>query len=195
MRGEGLLRSIAHLWRWIVGRGQKKMTLRDLSSGIIEDEHIPDIIHELDNQTDRGAALVAAALIDATLTRAVAVRLVGFKDFKEIIFEKEGAPLGSLFAKTKMARALGVLGPVTEGHTDAIRRIRNQFAHSALKIDFTNPLIATEVDKLLPDANPEWKPEFTPERRRYIGTCIMLIQALEARIAEHLEDKFDVWLP
>ena len=172
----------------------KALSLSDLSRNDIQDEHVSDIIHELDNQTDRGAALIAAALLDTALRRTMSTRLAHFNDFERIIFESEGAPLGSFFARIKVARALGVIGEVAEVHLDAIRRIRNQFAHSAFRIDFENELIAAEVDKLLPDTDPEWKPQFSPARRRYIGTAIDMMRALDALSKEHIQDTIPVWL-
>lgn len=189
------------LWATLVGRleallskGRKKPSLRDLSNVLVLDDHIQDIIHELDHQSDRGVALIAAALVDVALGRLMRCRLADYKDCGQLLFEKEGAPLSTFSNRIRVARGMGVIGAYTESHIDSIRRIRNQFAHSPLKIDFTNPLIAAEIGKLLPDSNPSWKPEFTPERRRYVGTCILLIQALEARIQEHVRDRIDIWM-
>lgn len=153
-----------------------------------------DIVYELDHQTDRGAALIASAVVDVSLGKAIRCKFVGYQDVEQIMFEKEGAPLATFFSRIRIARALGIIGPLTESHLDSMRRIRNQFAHSALRIDFTNGLIAAEVDKLLEDTNPSWKPEFSVQRRRFVGTAILLIQAFEARVQEHLADKIDVWL-
>lgn len=175
-----------------MSRGAKKPSLRDLSNVMNLDPHIQDIIHELENQSDRGAALIAASMADIALRWAMQCRLVDFKDFAEVLFLREGAPLSSFAARIKVARAVGAVGPVVEGHLDAVRRVRNQFAHSPLKIDFTHELIAAEIDKLLPD-NPAWKPEWSPQRRRYIGTAITMIQALDAVAKAHAKDKIEVW--
>jgi hypothetical protein len=177
----------------VLSRGRKKPSLRDLSNVLILDDHIQDIIHELDNQSDRGVALIAAALVDVSLIRLMRCRMVGFKDFEQILFEREGAPLSTFSARIKVARGFGVLGPLAEAHMDAMRRVRNQFAHSPLKIDFTHELIAKEIDKLLPDDNPAWKPEFSTERRRYVGTAILLVQGLEQKLNEHLPETVTVW--
>lgn len=166
----------------------KKPSLRDLSRNLLLPEHIPDIMDELESQTDRGVALIAAALVDTVLANAIRTKLAHFDDFESVIFENEAAPLSSFYARTKMARALGIIGPLSEAHLDAIRRIRNQFAHSALKLDFQNDLIAKEIDKLLPDENPSWRPDLTPQRRRYVGTCALLVQALDDYVGKHSQD-------
>lgn len=192
-RGARFLVRLIRLEGLLAKNQKKKPSLRDLSRVIILDDHFEDIYRELDEQTDRAAALIAAALVDTSLERAIRTQLVNFEDVEKIIFDSEAAPLGSFYARTKMARAMGVIGPLAEAHLDAVRRIRNQFAHSALKIDFTNPLISTEIEKLLPDTNPEWKPQFSQQRRRYIGTVVLLVMALEQRVDEHFQDRHDIW--
>lgn len=180
-------------------RGQKvggqSLSLRDLSRPQNLEPHIQDIFDELDNQTDRGAALIATSLVDASLTNALCSRMANFSYFHEVMFLSEGAPLATLSAKIKVARAIGVIGDRPMAHLDAIRRIRNQFAHSILKIDFTHPAIAAEIEKLLPDNNPSWKAHFSTQRRRYIGTVIALSEALQRRAEEHLNTSIEIWLP
>ena len=174
-------------------RGMKIPSLRDLSNLIDVSEHTQDIIHELDHQTDRGVALIASALVELGLGRLMRCRMVHYEDCDEIIFAREGAPLGTFSARIKMARSMGVIGRLTEAHLDSIRLIRNQFAHSPLKIDFSHPAIAAEIDKLLTDA-PDWRPGISPERRRYLGTAVALIQAFETREGERMEDKIPIWM-
>jgi hypothetical protein len=155
---------------------------------------LADIFYELDNQTDRGAALIGAGLVDDYLKKAMRARLAHFNNFEEIMFENEGAPLGTFSARIKVARALNVIGPVCEGHLDAIRRIRNQFAHSVLKIDFKHPLIEAECDKLLKD-DPEWKPEFSPSRRRYTMTVVDMSKAFAELSDKEHENTITSGLP
>lgn len=191
---------LRNAWRRLVdlveaalSKGRKKPSLRDLSTIHDLDPHIQDIISELNEQSDRGAALVAAAIVDAAVARVLRCRIVEYKDCEEILFWKEGAPLSTFSDRIKIARAVGCIGAYTEGHLDTVRRIRNQFAHSPLKIDFTHKLIAAEIDKLLPD-NPDWKPEWSQQRRRYVGTVVMLAQALESTSMAHKDDQVMLWM-
>lgn len=160
---------------------------------MVLDPYIQDILHELDNQSDRGAALIAASMLDITLRWLIQCRLATFPDCAKILFLDEGAPMGSFASRIKMARALGCIGQLSYDHLTSIRLIRNQFAHSPLKIDFTNEAISDEIEKLLPD-NPEWKPEWSAQRRRYIGTIITLAQAFDAATKLHFEDTVPLWL-
>lgn len=177
------------------GEGDYANTLKlaDLSRVMDLGQHSQDIIHEIQNQSDRGAALVLAAVVETSLGRAIRTRLVHFNNVEDI-FTKEGAPLGTFSAKTQMARALGVIGPESHRHLDAIRHIRNQFAHSALKIDFQTKAIAARCTNLLPDDTPEIGAQFSPQRRRYQKTAILLEQALEHVASLHIQDTHEVWL-
>lgn len=175
-------------------RGKKMLSsLKDLSNiQFLADEHIKEATDELANQSDRGAALIAAALLDISLRQAMRCRLVHFKDFSETLFLNQGAPLGSFSARITVARAIGVIGEMAESHLNCIRRIRNQFAHSPIKVDFTHGLIASEIESLAPD-NPEWMPSWTPQRRRYLGTSVLIGDALEKVVKDHREDTLQVW--
>jgi hypothetical protein len=178
----------------VVSRGRKKPSLRDLSNLQHLNDHIQEMLHELEHQSDRGVALVAAAMVQVQLKLIMRCRIVDFKDSENILFDKEGAPLSTFSDCIKVARAFGVIGPVIYLHLETIRKIRNQFAHSPRSIDFTNDLIAAEIRNLLPD-QPEWKPELTVERRRYLSTCIQLIQAMDAVARQHVSDTIPLWLP
>ena len=196
LRGAGIPTPGKDRTTHMASRGKKLPTLSDLSRNDIRDEHVNDIMHELDNQSDRGAALIAAAVVEVALRRAISSKIGAFPDWEEILFESEGAPMGTFYARIKMARALCIIGPIAEAHLDAIRRIRNQFAHSVFRIDFESPAIAQEIDKLLSDDSQDWKPEFSSQRRRYTGTAVLLAQALENELRKQLErePEFPVWL-
>ena len=175
-------------------RGKKvTASLRDLSKQDRLTDHTQEIIHELEHQSDRGVALIIVANLEFSLMDAMRTRMVFFPNFEKIIFDQDGAVLGAFSDRIKMARALGVIGERSAAHLDSIRRIRNQFAHSPRKLDFTNELIAAEIDTLLPD-NPEWKPQWSVPKRRYVGTAVTLAQALEHLAQEHFHDTIPVWM-
>ena len=174
-------------------RGKKMAgSLRDLSKIENLTDHTQDILHEIEHQSDRGVALIIAANLEISLKMAMRARLVAYPDFEQTIFDKEGAPLSTFSDRIKIARGIGVIGEQVEAHLNCIRHIRNQFAHSPLKIDFRNELIAAEIENLLPD-NPEWKPHWSPQKRRYVGTAVTLAQALEHVAAEHYHDTIPIW--
>jgi hypothetical protein len=175
-------------------RGKKtSSSLRDLSKvHRIEDHNTQELSEELENQSDRGLALIAAALVDVNLKRAMLCRLVGFKDSDEILFYKDGSPLGSFSNRIRVARGLGVIGPELESILDIIRRIRNQFAHSPLRIDFASPLIEAEVNKLPPDTL-DYRADWTSQRKRFFCAVVYAGFELEEVAAKHTNDRVPVW--
>lgn len=160
-----------------MSKGKPKPSLRNLSNVYNLSPHLQDLAHELETQSDRGAALIASAMVDVTLIRLIMCRMAPVEGMHEILFEKEGGPLGTFSARIKVARAFGIIGAAVEADLDCIRRIRNQFAHSPLKIDFGNSLIAAEIKKLRIDIGG--RDGWSAERNRFIGTAFNLMSAME----------------
>jgi DNA-binding MltR family transcriptional regulator len=77
-------------------------------------------------ESDRSAALLAAALLDAQLESLFRARL---KHHQDRLLGFDG-PLASFSTRIKMARALDWIDEEVERDLDVIRNIRNRFAHS-----------------------------------------------------------------
>lgn len=176
-------------------RGKKMPSLADLSKNHFQSEHVQGIVHEIENQSDRGAALVLASLVEYTLRRTTTARLAHFPMFDEVMLDGDGALLGSFYRSIKFARALGVIGPQAEVHFDVVRRVRNQFAHTVYQVDFQHPAISAEIDKLPPDSAPLWMPHFSEQRRRYALFSLLVVEELDRLLELHREDKIPVWIP
>ncbi len=80
----------------------------------------------LHGESDRGAALIAAALLDAQLESLFRRRL---KHHQDRLLGIDGA-LATFANRTRVARALEWIDTETEHDLDLIRNIRNKFAHS-----------------------------------------------------------------
>jgi DNA-binding MltR family transcriptional regulator len=70
----------------------------------------------------------------AYLDKALELALVASLETLEVgvryaLFEVSGGPLRSLAGKMELARALGIVGPHAHKDMQALRRIRNEFAH------------------------------------------------------------------
>lgn len=85
-------------------------------------------------KNDYGVALLACALLDKVLHLAINHALPN-RSVGEKLFE-ERAPLNSLNAKITMAHALGLYGSKTRRNLDALRNIRNFFAHQMSPLSF-----------------------------------------------------------
>lgn len=83
---------------------------------------------ELNRQSDRGAAIVAAAWLDDYLTIVLASCLINHPEsWKRLL--GPGGSLDSFSAKIDLVTLLGVISPGIRSDFHAIREIRNEFAH------------------------------------------------------------------
>jgi hypothetical protein len=99
------------------------------------------IIKEIEQQTDRGAALIATSYLEHRLLLAIQARTVRNEKIESEIYKGAG-PLGSLSAKIDLGLLLGIYDVVVHKILDTIRRIRNEFAHKATPINFSSEKIA-----------------------------------------------------
>lgn len=126
-----------------------------------------------DPREDRANVLVATAILDQALEHA----LLGFfsRDGAEVrdqLFDSEAAPLRDLSAKIRLAYAFSLVGLHSRSDLSAIRRIRNAFAHSRLRLDFETPEVVAACDQIsLPKrwANSGFSDE--DARERFLGSC------------------------
>jgi hypothetical protein len=132
---------------------------------------------ELNEQSDRGAALVATAFIEHILVMVLCTRMAAVEGGVNSWFYGDKAPFSSFSAKIKIARALGILGPQTEEYLDRLRNIRNLFAHTPRPADFSTPAVAAECRKLL-IADPDFQPSLSEGRRNFTLTVYQLVSAL-----------------
>jgi hypothetical protein len=84
---------------------------------------------EFQDETDRGAALVGAALIDQMLKETLEAFLVDGNASAELLEDGNG-PLGTFSARTKAAFCLGLIASDEYHECNLIRKIRNKFAHA-----------------------------------------------------------------
>ena len=109
-------------------------------------------IETLHKESDRGCVLVATAMIDEGLE--VLLREYMTADEKAIkacvepLFVGFG-PLKSFWAKTQLARALGLVDDWMYADMERIRKLRNLFAHSYQRADFDDPRVIALTDALV----------------------------------------------
>ncbi len=97
----------------------------------MQDDDLKDLsrfLAELHAETDRGLALVGAAVIDdilrETLKSFVVEGPMGAK-----LLDGGGAPLGAFSARTDVCLALGLIDEFEYGEIALLRKVRNEFAH------------------------------------------------------------------
>jgi hypothetical protein len=67
---------------------------------------------------------------------------------QERLFASDAAPLATFADRINLAFALGILGNDSRSDFNAIRLIRNVFAHSVIDVEFNLTTIATAIEAL-----------------------------------------------
>ncbi|HEV7281994.1 MAG TPA: DUF4145 domain-containing protein [Pirellulaceae bacterium] len=132
----------------------------------------------LESETDRGAALMAAAYLEDQLLRLALDVIVDENSLRKKLGDQNG-PLGSFSARIDFAYALGLLPPKMHADLHLIRRIRNEFAHTMAPITFETSPNKERCFELF----YVWKAEATP-RARYIAACMAALARIHRGIAD-----------
>lgn len=94
------------------------------------------LITELNDQSDRGAAIVGVAWVEEELQAAIESFLEKDKKAWDRLFGRSG-PLASLSSKIDLARLLGMSSKIITSDMHILRDIRNEFAHTVAAKDNT----------------------------------------------------------
>lgn len=89
------------------------------------------------NETDRGAALVGAAMVESKLEILLNKTLLD-NFSKEELLSGFNSPIGTFSSKIKLCHALGFITDKEAREANLIRKIRNEFAHKLDDITFSN---------------------------------------------------------
>lgn len=110
----------------------------------------PDDNVDLIRESDRGAVIVGAAILDDAVTQLLRAVFDANKiSNKQIdkMFDLSG-PLSSFGSKTLVAYGFGFISKTVFEDLNRIRGLRNEFAHSSVKVDFLSPDIVESVMSL-----------------------------------------------
>lgn len=110
------------------------MDTESLRAALAKIEKLLDIQNEFSGQTDRGAALIGAALVESELTRLIVSRLVNSTGASRRLFKRGGA-IESFGPQTTLAYAVGFISKDVYCDLNLIREIRNKFAHEVWYVE------------------------------------------------------------
>ncbi len=143
----------------------------------------------------RGAVLVGVARVDAALEHLLQAVMAPVPGKRDDLFLPD-RPLGSLGAKVAVARRLGLIDEAVERGLHTLRKLRNDFAHSADSASLSDPGHLSKLNEAYKDArgNPLWEPlaqamasqppcqqgALEPALRDYILLITILVAFLEA---------------
>lgn len=134
------------------------------------------------NDSDRAIAIVGAAFVDNAVKVVIKAHSLTYDYDEEAVFGAQG-PLYSFASKITMGHALGIYGPKTRSDLDAIRNIRNAFAHALEDIDFLNSEIANECDKLNHTGKIDLALVLRGAKGKYVRAVINISDALRVKVA------------
>jgi DNA-binding MltR family transcriptional regulator len=145
------------------------------------------ILLELKNSTDRGAAIVGAAVLDTMLEQLLRLFLVEINgDKEETAMLGPNGPLGSFGTKIRMSYYLGLISADERADLKIIQDIRNDFAHRWRDGLFSDKKTADRCANLR-YANKKWATEMATagwsntSRDWFIASTVGLIQLLLLR--------------
>lgn len=120
-------------------------------------DQIKAFTEELKIQTDRGVALIAAAVLDELLEMLLTARLLEVgRDRHDALFGR-GKPLDLFSAKIELGFQLGLYPNATRTQLEMIRAVRNEFAHSIEPLTFSNPQVDPQLGENLRGCFPSWR--------------------------------------
>jgi hypothetical protein len=167
----------------------KRSNGRDTLRGLIRGLPTPDDIAATENDilqtSDRGAAIIAACLLERSLEAAIAVSSPRKDNTKTAKMRELGEQSSSFYSNLQYGRAMSLYDDATLSELESIRKIRNVFAHSAKNITFRTPLIARECANLRPAVRHEadFPKSFSTERIKFLSSCIRISKVLLAKAA------------
>lgn len=101
----------------------------------------------LNNESDRGAVLMAAAFIEDKLTCLFKAYLIDNEPVSKDFLQNNGA-LATFSSKIDLAYLLGLIPKNVRQDLHILRKIRNDFAHNASNISFETPNIKDRTKAL-----------------------------------------------
>lgn len=129
---------------------------------------------ELLKESDRGCALLAASHLEFMLRKALSSTLCGSSKHLESLFDFNG-PLGTLSSRILLSHSIGILSKFQLHDIQIIRKIRNEFGHTAKIISFEDDKIKNYCSllKLI------GKRHSGNTKKRFITTVAFLTGSLE----------------
>lgn len=99
-------------------------------------------------ETDRGASILAASLLDQKLKDILQDFLIDCKSTKNLL-EGFNAPIGTFSSRQNLAYSLGLISDYEFHDCEIIRKIRNEFAHKfELEFSFTDSKVSSLCNNL-----------------------------------------------
>lgn len=145
-------------------------------------------LNEFQAETDRGAAMVGAALLDQKLGETLRSFFVAGKGATELL-DGGSAVLGTFSARIKLAHALGLIDDFEQSECNLIRKIRNEFAHGIHGVGYADARITRMCEGLQSDL-PGGREVFKGNHRAmFVNAVCLLVMRLTYRAEWVIKEK------
>lgn len=160
------------------------------------------LIKEFAKETDRGAVILAATLLDVGLDTLLRSFLLTISTSDDELFDGGNAPLGNFSAKINLAFRLGLISDKYASDLHIIRKIRNEFAHNIHGCDFEHSSVKQRVLTLVKSfvhakiiSSLEYSPFLNGTRWEFLMIATWLLQCLNKKIerTESIKPCYTEW--
>ena len=111
-------------------------------------KEIHKFIVDFNKETDRACVILSAAILETALEKLLKSFFILTDSSHDDVFDGPIAPLGSLWAKIKIAFRLGLIDIELSHDLDVIRKVRNDFAHNITECKFDDKSAQAKVQNL-----------------------------------------------
>jgi mannitol operon repressor len=143
-------------------------------------EDLATFVEELRRESDRGLALVAAALIDDKLAETMRHFFCEGASGGKLI-DDTNAPLGTFSARTEACFSLGLIDEFEYSEIAIIRKVRNEFAHAKHGMSFQTPRVQGLCSSLKSDLPKGANYPLNDPRFRFTNAAVCLALRLYHR--------------
>lgn len=110
-------------------------------------EQLSKFLASFNKESDRGAALVAASMLDDRLQEILGAFFIKSSAARDLL-SGFNAPLGTFSSRASAAAALGLIQENEFREITLIRKIRNEFGHEWEPISFESDVVSAHARKL-----------------------------------------------
>lgn len=134
---------------------------------------IQPFLDEFNKETDRGAVLVCASVLDETLKELLMTFFPDTPSSKSLL-SGGNAPIGTFSSRIDLCHALGLIQDDEHKELTLIRKIRNEFAHKWEDISFESQKIR-DLSANLPDLISHLDENQVSTRLHFITVSVKLL--------------------
>jgi hypothetical protein len=138
------------------------------------------LFQELNKESDRGLALVSAAVLDGRLAEALRSFFCSERPPRKLL-DETNAPLGTLSSRVQACYLLGLIDEYEYAEVELVRKVRNEFAHSTHGTSFQTQRIVSLCSSLRSELPPGTDYPANDSRFRFTNAAISLIARLYYR--------------